>query len=212
MKTTCTMRCGATVICGHCHKTVIEVFRSAPDEADDVCRAVGIPEPCQRVTICDGVSVDRMAVPGTLTAFLRAVPFTSPVTPGAAWLHKCTKATVGASMSKKDDASKTLKKKLKKLKKLQAEIAELKAAVDKSKCAKLAGAGAAKDKKSAKAAGKKTKRKAKKAKPAATGDGKAAPATVTKATPSLVRPEPVKTVAKEATSVPAGPSARVATG
>jgi histone H1/5 len=163
--------------------------------------------------MCDRVSVDRMAFPGTLTAFLRAVPSTSPVTPGAARLRKCTKGTVGASMSKKDDTSKTLKKKLKKLKKLQAEIAALKAAVNNSKSEKPAKEAAAKDKKSAKAAGKKTKGKAKKAKAAKKGDGKAAPETVTKtAMPSLVRPEPVKAVAKEATSVPASPSARVATG
>lgn len=101
-------------------------------------------------------------------------------------------------MSKKDDAGKALKKKLKKLKKLEAEIVALKAKLaEKPKAAKPAkGKPAAAKKKAAKKSDGKTK----------------AGTAVKSAAPSLVRSEPVKTIAKEAAPVPAAPSARVAAG
>jgi len=99
---------------------------------------------------------------------------------------------------KKDDASKTLKKKLKKLKKLEAEIVALKAkAADRPKTAKPA----------------KGKAKAGKKKAVKKSDGKVKAGTAVKsAAPSLVRSEPVKPIGKEAAAPAAVPSARVATG
>lgn len=116
-------------------------------------------------------------------------------------------------MSKKDDASKALKKKLKKLKKLEVEIAALKdKAAGKPKPAKAGKKDTAKkDKKAAKSSAKgKDKSKSK----AARGrEGEAASeAAIKPATPSLVRSEPSKVSAKEATSVPQAPPARVAAG
>lgn len=114
-------------------------------------------------------------------------------------------------MSKKDDTSKALKKKLKKLKKLQDEIAALKKTADKdSRGAKAKDAKKKdvkkKDKKRAKSAPKGKRKTGKKD----NGKKSAPESMTTPSTPSLVRSEPVKVVAKEAAAVP--PSARVATG
>jgi len=129
-------------------------------------------------------------------------------------------------MSKKDDASKTLKKKLKKLKKLEAEIAALKAEVaGKPKAAESVESKSKKNKdkdkdKAAKhkAAKSKTgkskggKHKAGKSKAGKPGNEAASETAMKPAAPSLVRSEPAKTVVKEATSAPQTPSARVAAG